>query len=162
MPVRPRRWAGPLLITVLLAYACGGGGGGEAVPAGGAPAQADAPLTPAQLEHGIGPVTELSLDEVDAALAEEGQAVFGLKCAACHKLTGRYVGPPLGDVLARRRPEYVMNMMLNPAGMLEKHPAAKELLAQYLTPMPNQQLTEAEARAVLEYLRTVGATEQGM
>ncbi|RMH60760.1 MAG: cytochrome c [Bacteroidetes bacterium] len=92
--------------------------------------------------------------EIDAALAAQGEAVFNMKCAACHKMDQRYVGPPLGDVLARRSPAYVMNMMLNPEEMLQKHPAARELLAQYMTPMPNQTLTHDEARAILEFLRT--------
>ncbi|MEX1054621.1 MAG: c-type cytochrome, partial [Rhodothermales bacterium] len=72
---------------------------------------------------------------------------------ACHKMDERYVGPALGDVTERRAPAYIMNMMLNPEEMIQKHPEVKALLAQYLTPMPNQQLTEADARAVLEYLR---------
>ena len=43
-----------------------------------------------------------------------------------------------------------MNMILNPTEMLQKHPTAKELLAQYnFTPMADQNLTEAEARAIL-------------
>jgi cytochrome c1 len=46
-----------------------------------------------------------------------------------------------------------MNMILNPAGMLEKNDAAKNLFAEYLTPMTFQNVTEAEARAILEYLR---------
>jgi hypothetical protein len=73
----------------------------------------------------------------------------------------RYVGPPLGQVLERRAPEFVMNMMLNPAEMVEKHPVVKQLLAEFMTPMPNQQLTHEEARAVLEYLRTVQVKSVG-
>lgn len=30
----------------------------------------------------------------------------------------RYVGPPLGDILERREPAYVMNMILSPEKML--------------------------------------------
>jgi mono/diheme cytochrome c family protein len=114
-------------------------------------------LSAEELELGIGPVKHVALGELDAAMAATGEAVFNLKCAACHKLTDRYVGPPLGQVLERRKPEYVMNMILNPAEMLEKHPTAKEMLAQFMTPMPNQNLTETEARAVLEYLRSVAS-----
>jgi hypothetical protein len=38
--------------------------------------------------------------------------------------------------------------------MVQQDPTAKELLAEFMTPMPNQNLTEEEARAVLEYFRT--------
>jgi hypothetical protein len=65
----------------------------------------------------------------------------------------RYVGPALGTVLSKRTPVYVMNMMLNPEEMVKKHPEAQAMLAQFMTPMPNQNLTEDDARAVLEYLR---------
>jgi mono/diheme cytochrome c family protein len=114
-------------------------------------------LSEAQLELGIGPVTQLTLGELDASMAAAGKDVFNLKCAACHKMAERYVGPPLGQVLESRKPEYVMNMILNPAEMLEKHPSARALLAQYMTPMPNQNLTQDEARAVLEYLRSAAS-----
>jgi len=46
-----------------------------------------------------------------------------------------------------------MNMILNPLEMTQRHPATKELLAEYFTPMAPLGLTEDEARNVLEYLR---------
>lgn len=111
-------------------------------------------LSEAELENGIGPIESLTLPEgIDAALVAQGEEVFNSKCAACHKLEERYVGPPLGTVLGHRTPAYVMNMILNPDEMVKNHPEAKALLAQFLTPMPNQNLTEDEARAVLEFLR---------
>ena len=45
-------------------------------------------------------------------------------------------------------------MILNPQEMVERHPVAKQLLAERMTFMANQNLTIEEARAVLEYLRT--------
>jgi len=48
-----------------------------------------------------------------------------------------------------------MNMILNPDEMVQKDPIAKALLAEYLSPMANQNLTEEQARAVLEYFRTL-------
>jgi len=72
----------------------------------------------------------------------------------CHKMDTTYVGPSLGEVTTRRTPAYIMNMILNPQEMVEKHPVAKKLLAERMTFMANQGLTLAEARAVLEYLRT--------
>jgi cytochrome c1 len=111
-------------------------------------------LTPWQLEHGVGPITEpVKLGPIDNQLVQKGEEVFNSKCAACHKLEERYVGPALGDVLERRTPEFVMNMALNPEEMLKSHPEVKKLLAQYYTPMPNQNITPDEARAVVEYLR---------
>ncbi|GAB4292459.1 MAG: hypothetical protein Kow0098_12450 [Ignavibacteriaceae bacterium] len=113
-------------------------------------------LTPFELENGIGPVKEkLQLGEIDPKLVAKGEEIFNQKCAACHKLDDRYVGPSQRDLLERRTPEYVMNMMLNPDEMLKRHPEAKKMLAQYMTPMPNQNLTYDDARALLDYFRKV-------
>jgi cytochrome c len=57
-------------------------------------------------------------------------------------------------VTDRRTPEWIMNMILNPEVMVAENPIAKKLLAEYLSPMANQSLTESEARAILEYFRT--------
>ncbi|MGQ0668085.1 MAG: c-type cytochrome, partial [Actinomycetota bacterium] len=85
---------------------------------------------------------------------EQGRQIFETKCSMCHKMEETYVGPPLGEVLEKRTPAYILNMILNPQEMVEKHPVAKQLLAERMSFMPNQQLTLADARAVLEYLRT--------
>lgn len=144
--------------TLFLVPACGGNAsGGERASAASAAATAPATpggLTPFQLEHGIGPITEpVTLGAVDQAAVKSGAAIFEQKCSACHKLGERYVGPALGDVTTRRTPAYVLNMVLNPQGMVEKHPEAKKLLAEHFVAMPNQNLSPAEARQVLEYLR---------
>ena len=55
-----------------------------------------------------------------------------------------------------RSPTFVMNMALNPQGMVEKHPVTRKLLAEFFTPMPNQNITPEQARQVVEYLRTEG------
>jgi mono/diheme cytochrome c family protein len=144
-------WAAGLMVLV----GCGGGSNQAQPPAPPAAPAGGSDLTPFQLEHGIGPVTEpLVLGPVDPALAETGEETFQTMCTACHKIGERYVGPALDDVLSRRSPTYVMNMMLNPNEMVERHPAAKQVLAEYMTMMANQGLTVEQARAILEYLRT--------
>jgi mono/diheme cytochrome c family protein len=141
------------LSTVLILVSCK-----QSPPAQESASTSSAEISAEQLEKGIGPITQVQLaEDVDDALARTGEQVFQAKCSACHKLNERYIGPPLFDVTTRRAPEYIMNMILNPTEMLQKHPTAKELLAQYnFTPMADQNLTEAEARAILEYLREAG------
>jgi cytochrome c1 len=144
---------------LLAAAACGS----EAAPESGkqaagpsTPAQSST-LTPFQQEHGIGPVTEpVTLGAFDHELAEDGAELFATKCSACHKLGERYVGPALGEVLTRRTPAFVLNMIQNPQEMYERHPVTKQLLAEYMSYMPNQGLTPEQARAVVEYLRPEG------
>lgn len=108
-------------------------------------------------DKGIGPITSVTLGEIDPALAATGKEVFKTKCSACHKMSKRFVGPALAGITEKRTPEWIMNMILNPEVMVQKNEAAKQLLAEYLSPMANQNLTEDEARAILEYFRTVPA-----
>jgi cytochrome c len=159
--MKPTAFLNTLFAMLLLGFvACGGSESGSDTETTDASTQAGG-LSEAQLENGIGPIESVSLGQtIDDALAARGQEIFTTKCAACHKMGERYVGPPLGDVLSRRTPEYAMNMMLNPDEMIQKHPEARALLAQYATPMPDQNLTEEDARAVLEYLRA-NQTEAG-
>jgi mono/diheme cytochrome c family protein len=110
-------------------------------------------------DKGIGPITSITLAEIDETMAAEGKAVFASKCSACHKMSKRFVGPGLAGVTERRTPEWIMNMILNPEEMVEKNPIAKQLLAEYLSPMANQSLTENEARLILEYFRTKTSSE---
>ncbi len=106
---------------------------------------------------GIGPVKELTLSEtIDNTMAEAGKEIFVAKCTACHKPDKKYIGPAPKGVLERRSPEWVMNMILNPEEMIKDDPIAKQLLRDNNgAVMANQDLTEDEARKVLEYFRTL-------
>lgn len=109
-----------------------------------------------ELENGIGPVKQkIELGTIDVKLVEQGKAIFDSKCAACHKLDERYVGPAQRDVIKRRTPEYILNMMLNPEENYKRHPEAKKMLGEYMTQMPNQNISIDEAKAILEYFRKV-------
>jgi cytochrome c len=104
---------------------------------------------------GIGPIASVTLGEIDPTLAAEGEVVFKAKCTACHKLSKKFVGPALKGVTQRRSPEWIMNMAMNPEEMIQNDPIAKKLLVEFNgAPMANQNITEAEARAILEYFRT--------
>ena len=119
-----------------------------------APVAVKETITDPLKDKGIGPVTQLVLGEIDNTMVAEGKALFKTKCAACHKMSKRFVGPPLKGITEKRTPEWIMNMILNPEEMVQKNPIAKKLLEEYLSPMANQSLTEKEARLILEYFRT--------
>jgi len=106
------------------------------------------------VDKGIGPIKQVHLGEINQAMVAKGKEVFKAQCSACHKITKRVVGPALAGVTERRSPEWIMNMIMNPEEMVAKNPAAKQLLAEYLAPMANQNISEDEARALLEYFRT--------
>ncbi len=106
---------------------------------------------------GIGPITELTFpDEIDAEMAARGEAKYNAICTACHLPNQRMIGPALSGVYERRSPEWVMNMILNPDGMLKEDPIAKALLKEYNNAiMLNQNLSQEQARELAEYLRTL-------
>ncbi|MBI4930020.1 MAG: cytochrome c [Bacteroidetes bacterium] len=104
---------------------------------------------------GIGPITTpLTLGAVDNAMADNGSKIFAAKCVACHAIEKKVIGPALLGVTKRRAPEWIMNQILNPEEMTHKDPIAMELLGKYIAPMANQNLTQNEAREVLEFFRT--------
>ena len=102
----------------------------------------------------VGKIKEVQLnDPLDPDMVERGKAIYEMKCAACHKLTDqRVVGPGFKGVTERRSPVWIMNMITDPDAMLEKDPVAQELLKECLVRMPNQNLSESDARDVLEFL----------
>jgi cytochrome c len=114
----------------------------------------DAPLTDFQLTYGIGPITQpMNLKPIDRPYAKTGEKPFAEKCGSCHELDTKKVGPPLRDIMFRRKPEFVMNMMLNPDQMMRRHPEIQKLFALYQSPMAVPGLKQDEARAILEFLR---------
>ncbi|MDC6350988.1 cytochrome c [Zeaxanthinibacter sp. PT1] len=106
---------------------------------------------------GIGPVESVEFgEEIDMELAAQGEAKYTAICTACHMADQRMIGPALSGIYERRSPEWVMNMILNPDGMLKEDPIAKALLKEYNNAiMLNQNLTRDETRAIAEYLRTL-------
>ena len=89
-------------------------------------------------------------------MAEKGKATFNQKCTACHMANRKLIGPAMNGLYERRSPEWVMNMLLNPAEMLKKDPVAIALLKEYNNIMMlNQNLSNEEARSITEYLRTL-------
>jgi cytochrome c len=113
-------------------------------------------------DKGIGPVTEdIQLGAINSDIADSGKKLFVAKCSACHKMEAKYVGPALNGVTGRQRPEWIMNMILNPGEMTQKDYFAKDLLAQLSTQMTNQNVSKDQARQILEYFRQYDATNRG-
>lgn len=104
---------------------------------------------------GVGPHQNVQLTHpLDEKMIAEGKNTYDVKCASCHKLSDeRLVGPGWKGVTDRRTPEWVMNFVTNTDEMLQKDTAAQNMLEICLVKMPNQNLSEADARAVLEFMR---------
>lgn len=114
---------------------------------------AGTPATPT--DKGIGKFKDVQLTHpLDTTLVAKGNLIFNVKCMACHKLTAeKLVGPGWKGVTDRRTPEYIMNFVTNTDEMLDKDPDSKKLLEVCMVRMPNQNLTDDEAREILEFMR---------
>lgn len=104
---------------------------------------------------GIGKFKNVELTHpLDEKMVADGQNVYNVKCASCHKLTDeKLVGPGWKGVTDRRTPEWIMNFVTNTDEMIEKDTAAQKMLEQCLVRMPNQSLADNDARSVLEFMR---------
>lgn len=100
-------------------------------------------------------VKEVALtNPLNAEWVATGKGIYEMKCLACHKLTGeKLVGPGWAGVTKKRQPVWIMNMITNVDMMLEKDAEAQKLLEQCLVRMPNQNITQEEARKILEFMR---------
>ena len=154
-----------LSIIAIIMYACNSGSSNEttqttpttttpdpngekiSTPGGDAPAY--------DPNRGVGKFTHVDVsNKLDASLASAGEVIYGVKCAACHKLTEeKLVGPGWKGVTERFKPEWIMNFVTNTDEMLNKDPKAQALLEICLVRMPNQNLTDNDARQLLEYMR---------
>jgi mono/diheme cytochrome c family protein len=91
---------------------------------------------------------------LDVAKADAGLKVYTVKCSACHKLTDeKLVGPGWKGVTSRHTAEWIMNFATNPDVMIDKDPKAQAMLEICLVRMPNQNLTDDDARNIYEFMR---------
>ena len=104
---------------------------------------------------GIGKFKNVELTHpLDEKMLASGKVVYDVKCQSCHKLTDeKLVGPGWKGVTDRRLPEWIMNFVTNVDEMIAKDTAAQKMLEVCLVRMPNQSLSDDEARHVLEYMR---------
>ena len=99
--------------------------------------------------------TEVALGAtLDATKADGGEKIFNVKCSACHKLTDeKLVGPGWKGVTSRHQPVWIMNFITNTDEMLNKDPKAQAQLEICLVRMPNQSLSDDDARNLVEFMR---------
>ena len=92
--------------------------------------------------------------KLDAAMAENGNKVYGVKCSSCHKTTEeKLVGPGWKGVTARHSASWIMNFITNTDEMITKDPKAQAQLEICLVRMPNQNLSDTDARNLYEFMR---------
>jgi len=101
-------------------------------------------------------ITKVEIGDINPKMVNEGKGLFTSKCVACHDLDQKKIGPTLRNVTKERNPEYIMNVIYNTTKMQKNDPTFKALVVKFKNvPMPDPNLTEAQSRSLLEYLRSV-------
>ena len=151
---------GSLAISLSLFFVACGGSGDKGTATSTETASTEATSTESENpsydpNRGEGKFHDVQLsDKLDAEMAEKGEKIAELKCQSCHKMTDeRLVGPGWHGVTKRHQPEWIMNFMTNTDEMIDKDPKAQAMLEICMVRMPNQNLSDEEAREILEYMR---------
>ena len=144
-----------ILSSSMFFFSCGGNETKTEENAETGAASTETPVTETDAEKGYGKFQSVELTHpLDEEMVKKGQSIAEVKCMSCHKLTEeRLVGPGWKGVTDRRKPEWIMNFVTNVDEMLEKDPNAQAMLEVCMVRMPNQNLADDEARAVLEFMR---------
>lgn len=148
-----KKYAVLLLGLSLLLSACGGNSN-QTTETNSENAANSSSAAPVSDGKGIGEIKSVTLNSpLKADMVARGQAIYDMKCAACHKLDNmRVVGPGWKGITDKRKPEWIMNMITNVEVMLDKDPEAQALLEECLTRMPNQNVSIGDARDILEFM----------
>lgn len=144
--------------------ACGGGGPKAESTETAPDASAATNASPSDYDpkRGEGKFNEsnVTLGALDNTMASKGEAIAATKCTSCHKLTEeRLVGPGWKGVTTRNTPYWILNFISNPDPMIEKDPKVQAQLELCLVRMPNQGLSETDAREILEFMRKNDGTK---
>ncbi len=98
--------------------------------------------------------SNITIGALDVAMADKGQSIANTKCFSCHKTTDeKLVGPGWQGVTQRHVPHWIMNFITNPDPMIDKDPNVQAQLELCLVRMPNQNLTDDDARMIVEFMR---------
>ena len=98
--------------------------------------------------------SNISAGPLDQQMAQQGKDISATKCNSCHKMTEeKLVGPGWKGVTERHTLHWLMNFITNPDPMIDKDPQLQAQLELCLVRMPNQNLTENDARSIVEFMR---------
>ncbi|MCS7163295.1 MAG: cytochrome c [Bacteroidia bacterium] len=88
----------------------------------------------------------------------QGQVLFAQRCAACHKLEAKLIGPPLAQIGQRRSEEWFYRFVANSQSLIQAgDPQAVAVYREYNQQVmpPFADLSSAELKALWDYLNSV-------
>ena len=85
--------------------------------------------------------------------AQDGAALFKQTCSACHSIgKGKLVGPDLKSLNTKRSEAWIISFVKNAQAFGEKDADAKAVIAEYGYPMPNQNISDADIKAIITHI----------
>ena len=133
------------LALLMLLASCGSGDGGEAENKTQTPAE-----RAVALDDGPRAIETLKFD---GTLADRGEILFDDKsCSDCHTLGETDIAPDLAGVLDRRTQAWLTMQITQPEWMNQNDTITKGLIEEFDLEMITEEVSEAEAEAILQYL----------
>jgi len=145
----------PFIFASFLLIRCGNNSTKQADSVKANPGKDTVVIAQGSNAKGVGRFKDVALThQLDANMIAKAEPIYNAKCFACHKLTTeKLVGPGWKGVTDRRAPEWIMNFITNTQVMLDKDLLAQSELITCVVRMPNQDLTDEQARDMLEFMR---------
>jgi hypothetical protein len=103
--------------------------------------------------YGVGPISKLELTTISDSLMQRGQKLFKDECSQCHTMEFKNSGPDISDILAIRKPEWLVNFLLNKEEMLQRDSLAIGTRLKYEENCGAKIEDKNKALEILEYLR---------
>ena len=121
----------------------------------GEESQPEAAQLPAEEAPAPEAVVATPTGEINDEMAHRGESLYQtMGCNGCHTVGGgRLTGPDLLGVTERRSLDWFVAIIIDPDSMLREDPAARELFAEWMTPMMDIGASADEAASLYEYLR---------
>ena len=93
---------------------------------------------------------------------DEGKSIFITRCAACHNVNVKLVGPALAGVDQRRNIAWIISFVHSSQGMVKKNDETAVALFNEFnkTPMPDHtDISPDQVRSIVEYIKSTAKTK---
>lgn len=85
--------------------------------------------------------------------AQDGASLYKQTCSACHSIgKGKLVGPDLAGISEKRTEDWIISFVKNAQALGETDADAKAMIDEYGYPMPNQNVSDDEIKAIIAYI----------